>query len=50
MVGVPGWVWRLPLVVRALIVGPAFGIVVGFLALFGSNSLMAAEMCCAAMR
>lgn len=41
MVGVPAWVWRFGLVIRSLIVGPAVGVVIGLLALFGSNSVPA---------
>lgn len=41
MVGIPAWVWRFGLTLRALIVGAAVGVVVGLLALFGSNSLPA---------
>ncbi|MFZ0834733.1 MAG: hypothetical protein WAM92_17010 [Mycobacterium sp.] len=41
MVGIPAWVWRFGLTIRALIVGPAVGIVIGLLALFGSNSVPA---------
>jgi hypothetical protein len=41
MVGVPAWVWRFGPVVRALIVGPAVGVVLGLLALFSSNNLLA---------
>ena len=40
MVAVPAWVWRFPLIVRALIIGPALGLVIGALALIGSNSLL----------
>jgi hypothetical protein len=38
MVAIPAWVWRYSLAVRALIVGLAFGIVLGVLALLGSNA------------
>ena len=37
MVGIPAWVWRFGLVVRALIAGASVGIAVGLLAFFGSN-------------
>jgi hypothetical protein len=40
MGGVPAWVWRFGRVVRALIVGLAFGIVLGVLALISSNSFL----------
>ena len=40
MVAVPAWVWRFPLIVRALIIGPALGLVIGARALIGSNSLL----------
>ena len=35
VVAVPAWVWRFPLIVRALIIGPALGLVIGALALIG---------------
>ena len=41
MVALPAWVWRFGLVVRALIYGAALGVVLGLLALIGSNSLLA---------
>src|ERR1700755_2503702 len=37
MVVIPAWVWRFGVFVRALIVTASFGVVVGLLALFGSN-------------
>jgi hypothetical protein len=39
MVSVPAWVWRFGRVVRALIVGLAFGIVLGLLAMISTNSV-----------
>ena len=42
MLAVPAWVWRFPPFVRALIVGIAFGVVLGILAGIGSNSVLAA--------
>ena len=41
MVGIPAWVWRFGLVVRALIAGGSVGIVIGLLAFFGSNVVLA---------
>jgi hypothetical protein len=41
MVAVPAWVWRFGVVVRAWIVGAAVGIVVGLLALLGSDFALA---------
>jgi hypothetical protein len=41
MVAVPAWVWRFGVLVRALIVGAAVGIVVGLLALLGSDFALA---------
>ncbi len=42
MVAIPAWVWRFGLVTRALIVGLAFGIFVGLLALISSNLVASA--------
>jgi hypothetical protein len=41
MVAVPAWVWRFGVILRALIVGPAVGAVLGLLAFFGSNTVLA---------
>jgi hypothetical protein len=41
MVAVPAWVWRFGVVVRALIVGAAVGIVVGLLAFLGFDFALA---------
>ena len=41
MIGIPAWVWRFGLVFRALIAGAAVGIVIGLLAFFGSNAVLA---------
>jgi hypothetical protein len=41
VVALPAWVWRFGPFVRALIVGPAVGLVIGLLALFGTNSVLA---------
>jgi hypothetical protein len=40
VVTVPAWVWRFPRFVGALIVGLVFGVVLGFLALISSNSVL----------
>jgi hypothetical protein len=41
MVAIPAWVWRFGSFIRALIAGLAVGLVLGLLALFGSNSVLA---------
>ncbi len=41
MVAVPAWVWQFGPLIRALIVGPAVGLVIGLLAAFGSDSVVA---------
>ena len=41
MVAVPAWVWRFGSILRALIVGPVVGIVIGLLAFVGSGSVLA---------
>jgi len=46
MVALPAWVWRFGLVVRALISAFALGVVVGLLALFGSNLVLAGIVAC----
>ena len=46
MVAIPSWVWRFGLAVRALIVGLAFGIFIGLLALIGSNLVAPALVVC----
>ena len=41
MVAVPAWVWRFGSILRALIVGPVAGIVIGLLAFLGSGVALA---------
>jgi uncharacterized membrane protein len=40
VLAVPAWVWRFPPFVRALIVGLAFGVVLGILAMISANSVL----------
>jgi hypothetical protein len=41
MVAVPAWVWRFGSILRALIVGPVVGVVIGLLAFLGSGVVLA---------